>query len=173
MTVEDYLSLSEDLRAELFGGELFISPAPTYRHQRIIANLMVIFVPFVKRHDLGTVVSSPFDCILSEDDVVQPDVVFVSTDHLDRINDRLYGPPDLAIEVLSPSNAERDRIVKRDLYFKYDVPEYWIVNPETSTIEIYRRGNEAWNLVAGGGVGDTVETPMLPGLKVEVTEVFA
>lgn len=173
MTVEDYLALPEDLRAELFGGELYMSPAPTFRHQRIIANLMEILRPFVRRHKLGEVIPSPFDCILSKVVVVQPDIVFVATAHLDRINDRLHGPPDLAIEVLSEFNAERDRIVKRDLYLEYKVPEYWIVDPETSTVEVRRLAAEAWDLVAVAGIGEVVETPQLPGLKVAVSEVFA
>lgn len=117
-TVADYMRLPDDVRVELFEGEFFMSPSPSLVHQKIVIRLANLLSAYVKPRTLGEVVCAPFDCIFTDSTVTQPDVVFVATAHLVRIRERLYGPPDLAVEVLSRTHEERDRIVKRDLYRK-------------------------------------------------------
>lgn len=171
-TVEDYMRTPDDLRLELIEGEFFMSPSPGFRHQNTVANLMRLLTAFVHSRRLGKALCAPFDCILSDEDVVQPDVLFVATANLGRIRDRLFGPPDLAVEILSPFNAERDRIVKRDLYLKFAVPEYWIVDPDSKTIEVRSLRSGKWHLHAIFGTDDELTSPILPDLRLSVREAF-
>ncbi len=116
-TYDDYLLLPEESRYEIIDGDLRMSPAPTARHQRIVREIVLILAEFVRRHDLGEVMVSPFDVILSETDVVQPDILFVTKDRASIIREKgAFGAPDLVIEILSPATANRDRTVKAKLY---------------------------------------------------------
>lgn len=171
-TVADYMKLPDEVRVELFEGEFFMCPAPGLNHQRTVLNFASTLRARVRALGLGEVIVSPFDCILSDEVVVQPDVLFVAKEHLDRLQERLHGPPDLAIEVLSPTHAERDRIVKRDLYAKYGVREFWIADCETRTIEVYVLERGAYRLVGIFGVEDDLRSPILPDLRLAVREVF-
>ena len=171
-TVEDYMQLPDDLRVELIEGEFFMSPSPSYRHQSIIVNLVRLLIAYVRPRQLGKILCAPFDCILSDENVVQPDVLFVATHNLGKIRERLFGVPDLAIEVLSPYNSERDRIVKRDLYLEFGLPEYWIVDPESKTIEVRTIQAGKWQMHAIFGTNDELNSPALADLRLPVREVF-
>lgn len=172
-TYADYQRLPEDVRCELIRGEFYVSPSPTDRHQRAVVNLVRILDTFARAQRLGQIYVSPFDCILSDEDVVQPDVLFVSNSNLPNIRDRLFGAPDLAIEVLSKYHAERDRIVKRDLYAERGVREYWIVDPEERTIEVLVADSGRWRNPGLFGPDDALTSPALPKLELPVAEVFA
>ncbi len=171
-TVEDYMKLPDEMRVELFEGEYFMSPSPSGRHQIVVVNLCERLSAYVRRNKLGRVFVAPFDCIFSDEDVAQPDILFVATENLGKIRDRLHGAPDLAIEVLSPPHAERDRIVKRDLYAKYGVREYWIVDHEALTIEILVLEGGKYRLWGILGAGDRLVSPLLGDLDLPVAEVF-
>jgi Uma2 family endonuclease len=171
-TVADYMALPDEPRMELLEGEYFMSPSPNAGHQRIVRNLVTRLDAFIRSKRLGEVFPSPFDAVLSDETVLQPDVLFVAAEHRSRIRDRLYGAPDLAVEVLSAGNAERDRIVKRDLYAKYGVREYWIADPDARTVEVMTLERGAWRLVAIFGVGDALESPLLRELRLPVAELF-
>src|SRR5258708_4783137 len=136
LTYQDLLRLPEDLlRHELIDGEHFMSPAPALKHQRIVVNLARILSTFVRAHRLGEVLVAPVDVLFSERDVVEPDLLYVSAAHADRMRERyVAGAPDLVVEVLSPSNPGYDRIKKLRLYEAQGVPEYWIVDPPTETL---------------------------------------
>ena len=164
LTVTDYMTTPDGFRGELLEGELFMSPSPASKHQIVVLNISERLNAFVRAHKLGRVYVAPFDCILTDEDVVQPDVLFVATANLGKIRDRLHGAPDLAVEVLSPDSAVRDRIVKRDLYARHGVGEYWIADPDARTIEVLQRGVY--------GAGDVLESPLLPGLRLAVGELF-
>ncbi len=171
-TVEDYLALPHDVVAELIDGELYVTPAPAFDHQDVLLALAVILRPFVEAGGLGRVVPAPVDVHLDSGDVVQPDIVFVATAHLDRVHQAIHGAPDLAIEVLSPARPERDRIVKKRLYAENGVPEYWIVDPEARAVEVFRLDGDSYE-PAGWFTGDaTVVSPLLPDLAVPLAEVF-
>lgn len=134
-------------RYEVIDGELAVTPAPTGAHQVVVSNLMWILGTFVREHALGIVLPSPIDVLFGEGDYVEPDVVFVRTERRHLIGDRgIEGAPDLVIEILSPSTAHRDRGIKLERYRHFRVPEYWIVDLEAASVEVWR-------------LADRVETP--------------
>jgi len=171
-TLEDYLALPDDVRAELIDGELYMPPAPRKPHQRTAVRLVTLLEHHTEQRAAGLVFVAPFDVHLPSGDVVQPDVLFVAAEHADIVPDWVRGVPDLVIEVLSPTHALRDRIVKRDLYAKNGVPEYWIVNPEERTIEVFRHEKSAYR-PAGYFTGeDVLRSAILPDLALPLPEVF-
>lgn len=171
-TRDDYLRLGDEVRAELIDGEIYMTPAPRDVHQLVVGRLYALLLTHADRTGCGRVIVSPFDCHLSETDIVQPDVLFVSAQRLHLIKDWLFGPPDLAVEVLSPTHEERARIVKRDLYRRFGVREYWIVDPSERTIEALELLSGEWHLRGIYQLGDTMESVVLPGLALRLVEAF-
>ena len=173
LTYEDYVELPDDKRYEIIDGELYEMTAPTLRHQVLLGNLFIIFKPHVRRQRLGSVYMAPVDVIFAGGDIVQPDLVFVSEARRHIMQDHaIVGAPDLVIEILSPSTAAHDRNRKTDLYARYGVAEYWMVDTETETIEVRR--------LRDGEYGDAeiydsglVSTPLIPGIEVRLEDVFA
>ncbi len=167
---------SGSTRYEIIDDDLYVTPSPGLGHQRLVKRLVVTLHGFVESHDLGEVFVSPFDVLFGEGDYVEPDVLFVRKDHADAVTDRgVEGPPDLVVEVLSPSTEARDRGIKLERYRHYGVPEYWIVDPHDRTVEVWRLGENVsetqvigegrtlrWQPVAGGTV-----------LEVPTVELFA
>ena len=177
-TYEDYKSLpeSETRRYELLEGELVLVPSPTEYHQRISRNLEFILWKFVKERNLGWVYDAPLDVVLGEGDareVVQPDIFFISKEREGIIaEEEIRGAPDLVIEIISPGTEERDRHYKKTLYARHGVREYWIVDPEAKAIEVYVPGEKGFELVKAYKVGETLKSPLLQGLEVDLGEVF-
>jgi Uma2 family endonuclease len=130
-------------RYEVIDGELVVTPSPTSRHQAVVTELSFLLHGFVRARGLGRVLTGPVDVLLAEGDYLTPDLVFVGKDRVSGLSDRgVEGPPDLVVEVLSPSTEHRDRGVKVERYRHFGVVEYWIVDPEARTIEI-------WGLAGG------------------------
>ncbi len=177
LTYEDYLYLPEDgKRHEIIEGEHYVSPAPGYRHQNAIVALIRILSTFLQGRDLGRVLVAPFDVVLSDFDVVQPDVLFVSRDRLSILNEKnLRGAPDLVVEVLSDSTRRIDEIVKRRLYERQGVREYWVVDPVLETVKVYRRAEGGFERVAelSTETGGTLRTPLLAGLDIPLHDIFS
>lgn len=171
-TVADYMKLPDEPRVELIGGEFYLSPSPNERHQRALINLAALLLQHVKKRKLGRVYVAPFDCILSTWDVVQPDLLFMASEHLDRIRDRVHGPPDLAVEILSPYHTERDRIVKRILYAKRGIREYWMVDPEERTVEVRILRGRSRSTVGLFGALNRLRSSLLPAFRPRVREIF-
>ena len=172
-TYADYAELPDDRRYEIIDGELHEMTAPTVRHQNLLGNLFVIFKPYVRSRRLGSVYMAPVDVIFAEDAVVQPDLAFVAESRRRIIQDHaIVGAPDLVIEILSPSTAIYDRGRKADLYARYGVAEYWMVDAETETIEI-RRLEDAGYGPAEAHASGVVSTPLIPGLEACLADVFA
>lgn len=177
LTYEDYLLFPEDgLRHELIDGEHFVSSAPSQKHQIGVANLTYFFVDFLRRHRLGRVFPAPFEVVLSKFDVVQPDLVFVSNERLEILSNpkNAWGSPDLVIEVLSQSTRKRDETLKLRLYERSGVREYWMFDPDHETVRAYRRDGDQFALAQdlAASAGEVLETPLLPGLRIPVAEVF-
>ena len=175
-TVRDYMSIpdGDERRFELIDGELMLAPAPIPTHQRIVRRLLYILTEFVERNQLGEVFTSPIDVVLSEHQVVQPDILFISTERLHIIGERnVQGAPDLVIEVLSPSTTERDRVLKASSYLRFGVPEYWIVDPSDRTIEVMRAGQTEFDTLRVYTEGTFAESPTFPGLRIDVSRIFA
>ena len=171
-TYRDYLLLPEGDRRELIEGDFYVVPAPSFRHQIISRNLGTLLWEFVRGEGLGQVVWAPTDVVLSLESVVQPDILFISNERRGIITeDSVSGAPDLVVEILSPSTAERDRELKRTLYARYGVREYWIVDPEDSSVEVMAL-EEAGFVSARRYTSGQVESPLLPGLAIPLGEIF-
>ena len=127
---------------------------------------------FVRDRSLGRVYFSPFDVVLSDTDVVQPDLLFVSNGRADIITaDNVQGAPDLVVEILSPATAERDKTVKVDLYARYGVIEFWIVDPVAKTITVLLRGESRFEVSGVFGEGQSLYSPTLEGFSVALEEI--
>jgi Uma2 family endonuclease len=139
LTYSDYAALPDDgRRYELHHGELSVTPAPGLRHQRVVIALGSRLYDHVRARGLGEVLMAPTDCILSNLTVVQPDILYVATDRQAIASERGFeGAPTLVVEVLSPSTARLDRDRKLKLYAEHGVLYYWIVDPESRSIEAY------------------------------------
>ncbi len=139
LTYDDYVRLPDDgRRYEIIDGELEVSPAPNPRHQRVSAKFFAILHNHVEERRLGQVYYAPIDVLLARDSIVQPDLVFVAAARELIITERaIEGPPDLVVEILSPWSDRRDRVTKARLFARYGVRQYWIVDPEARTLEMY------------------------------------
>lgn len=177
-TYEDYARLPDDgRRYEVIQGYLYVSPAPTYEHQYAVGQLNRLLGNFIFENELGVLLPAPFDVKLPDRiaDPVEPDLVFIRAENQPRSGDPNFaGVPDLAIEVLSPSTRHIDRGVKKEAYREAGVPEYWLVDPRTRTIEVYRlsEGGDRYVELDRGGVGQTVGSTCLAGLQIPVEKVF-
>ena len=172
-TYEDYLKTPEDKRYELINGELLMTPSPIPNHQRVSGKLEFILRKFVTGNNLGEVFDAPCDVYLDNENVVQPDILFISKDRLGIIGEKnIQGPPDLLIEIISEHSVYRDMVQKKRLYARFGVKEYWIVIPEEEEIEVYILKDNAYQLYRTYRKGDTLESSSLEGLKIGLEEIF-
>ena len=172
-TYADYLETSDDERYELLHGELVMAPAPLTDHQDILGGLYSEMRTFVKEYNLGHVLLAPTDVVLSDTDVVQPDILFVSNErrHI-RTRENVQGAPDLVVEILSPATAERDMTVKFELYAQHGVHEYWIVDPDARTITVFLLNEGEFEEVDTYSEDETLTSPMLTGFSIALDEIF-
>ena len=127
---------------EAIGGDLYVTPAPKPRHGRIAARLVHALYRLLEEPGHGEVLFAPIGVEFPDtEEGVQPDILFIARERLDIIGeDWIIGAPDLVIEILSPSTAKRDRTLKLNLYQRQGVAEYWIVDPETNSVEVWAAG---------------------------------
>lgn len=175
-TYEDYLLFPDDgKRHELVDGEHYMTPAPSTKHQKVSINLSTILKNFLKQNRIGIVFAAPCDVVLSDLDVVQPDLLFVSAARASIITEKcIQGAPDPIIEILSETTRKTDEIIKRKLYERYGVREYWIVDPELETVKVHRMTEQGYVRAAEWAreANDTLTTPLLLGLKIPMSEIF-
>lgn len=174
LTYEDYAAMPDDgRRYQLVEGELFVSPSPNFRHQKICGAIYMALNAFVQARRLGDVVFAPLDVILSDEDTYQPDIVYVSKARKRLVvPEGIRGTPDLCVEVLSPSNRKLDVKVKRARYAKFGLPELWIVDPDEDTVRVYRPAENANAPVRTLSEHDTLTTDLLPGFALKLEPVF-
>ncbi len=180
LTYQDYRLLPDDgNRHEIIDGVLythkFMSPSPAIQHQRTLRNLTIHLTRFVSEHSLGEVLFAPFDIYLSDENVVQPDLFFIASNRKNIItNHFIKGAPDLVIEILSPGNRRHDEIIKRKLYERYGVQEYWIVDPELETVKTYQLQHVSYSrpVLLSKENEDLVESPLFPDLCLYLDLVF-
>lgn len=174
VTYDDYLALPADgKRYEIIDGELSMTPAPSTRHQEIVTRLLVLIGSHVAKHHLGVLLSAPTDVVLSMIDTVQPDILFVSQSRIRIVaTNNVVAIPDLIVEVVSPSSTQRDRGEKWKLYQKYELPEYWIVDPDSQTIDLFTYFDHHLNLVETLKSGQQLRSRQIEGLVLNVHEVF-
>ena len=172
-TEEDYFSLPETNKiVELSEGRLIITPSPTDRHQSISGNLFSLIRNYVRLNDLGEVRYSPLDVWLYEGTIRQPDIIFMSNEHRDRITDRYWIVPDLVVEIISEGTERQDRVYKFREYQKAGIPEYWIVEPFQNTIEIFTLEDGIYVQLGKWSTGETVYSKVLDGFQIVVDNVF-
>lgn len=172
-TYQDYLHMPEDKRYELVEGEFFKVPSPNESHQGISAELGYALQSYVKKQKAGFVYYAPFDVVFSDEDVVQPDIIYVSKERRDIITRRnIQGAPDLVVEILSPRISYRDREIKRKLYSKYGVKEYWIVDPVKQTVEVLSLDVGDYRKTGTYNVNAPLTSHLLTDLSIDLKSVF-
>jgi Uma2 family endonuclease len=173
LTVDAYFRLPETTQPmELVYGVVREPPAPFYEHQSVVTRLTALLERHVTRYQLGRVCVSPIDVIFDRDAalVLQPDLVFVSNERLPIIRDRIWGAPDLTVEVLSTGTARHDRTFKINCYRRYGVREAWLIDPQSRTVDVYQfdRGSAAETFDAQS----YVRSGVLPRLRLKVSSVL-
>ncbi len=172
-TEADYFALPDTNRyIELSEGELIMPPHPTETHQRIVGDVYVMLRSFVEHHHLGTVRLAPLPVRLWLGKIREPDILFVAQEHSDRIGEQVYGPPDLVVEVLSPGTWRADRHEKFSEYAQAGVGEYWMVDPDACTVEVFVLREGAYELLGKWGRGEEAHSEVLAGFRVSLDEVF-
>lgn len=162
----------DNVQREIFDGELVVSPGPNTRHQRIVRDLALEIQRHINGRSVGEVFFAPLDTVLSETDVVQPDVMFVADDRREIITEKnVQGVPSLVVEVVS--DTRRDRVRKRDIYARYGVPEYWIMDPEVDRVEVYKLLDGDYGKPEILEPGETLTYDKLPGLQIDLAKLFA
>lgn len=145
MTFQEFSQLPEEPGLQLIDGLLVKEPSPRYGHQAVIGRLHLEIAPYVNERGLGRVILAPFDVVLANDQVLQPDIMFVADERLELLQETgLFGAPDLVVEVLSPSSRRYDEGRKRELYFDYGCSEMWTVDPDELTLILSMRGESGW-----------------------------
>ncbi len=172
LTYEDLLETPDDgNRYEIIGGELIASPAPTPKHQRIAARLFRLIDRHVQEADAGEIFFAPLDVRFDPHDIVEPDLLFIRRDRLGIIEEKLIeGPPDLVVEVLSPSTRGRDQVRKIALYAIAGVPEYWLADPDNVDLSIYTLDHGQYQRQEPSG--GSVRSKVIPELVVDIARLF-
>jgi Uma2 family endonuclease len=172
-TYRDYTRLPDDRRFEVIEGKLFLTPAPTTWHQRICGELFAALREHVRSEDLGDVLISPCDVVLSETNVVQPDILFVQKTRLSIIGEKyVSAAPDLLVEVLSPGTKVRDRKLKFELYGRFGVRELWIADRDSRSIGVYENVGRQLRLDKRYRAGETLRSKVLPKLRLSLASIF-
>ena len=176
-TYEEYAKLKDDKRYEVLGGRLLMAPAPRPIHQKVSRNLEFALWEYVKKKKLGEVFYAPIDVVLGDKYVLQPDIVFISKDRLEIVDEEraIFGVPDLVVEVVSPSTLSRDTFEKKEIYESFGVKEFWLVYPDMKCIEVLFLEEGKYKVHDEGcleeGKGE-VSSKVVKGFKVRLKDVF-
>jgi len=176
LTYDDFLSFPDDgQRHELIDGEHFVTPSPATVHQRLVRDLVIELGTYLRAQEIGEVFAAPFDVVLSAHDVVEPDVLVVLNDQLGVLTPQhVRGAPAIVIEILSPGTRRRDETLKRSLYARAGVREYWMVNPDARRIVVCHGTSTGPDrdvtLVADSD--DFLASSLLPGFELPLKALF-
>ena len=177
LTYDDFVHFPDDgKRHELIEGVHYVTPSPNIRHQRISGNLYLLIRTWVESNPIGQIYYAPLDVVLSDIDVVEPDLLYLSNqraaDVLTALNAR--GAPELVVEIGSKGTRKRDETIKKKLYARVGVSEYWIVDPEIDVVRVYRSDDGFTRpQELSRAAGDVLTTTLLPGLELPLARVFA
>ena len=174
-TVKDYMLLEEGAPFQLINYDLVMSPLPNLKHQLISMKLIGLILDFLKNtNDKGLFLSAPIDVEFDDGNIFQPDLIYISESRKAAIvKDKIEGAPDLVVEILSPSNAYYDLRQKKDLYEKYGVAEYIIIDPLQLSVEIYVLKEALYVLNQKVKQPGTFHSTVLNGFSVDLKELFA
>ena len=177
LTYDDFVLFPDDgKRHELIDGEHYVTASPNIRHQQILLELAFLIRQWLEEHRVGRVFMAPLDIVLSTFDVVEPDLLYLSHERAAAVltAQHLRGAPELVVEIGSPSTRQRDETIKRHLYARSGVSEYWFVDPELDVVRVYLRDSETFTRPQelSREAGDTLTTPLLPGLALPLSRIF-
>jgi Uma2 family endonuclease len=178
LTYDDFLLFPDDgMRHELIDGEHYVTPSPNTKHQKVSSNLHFFIRLWLETHPIGQVFFAPFDVVFSKFDVVEPDLLYISNERAQTVltSANVKGVPEIVIEIGSPSTRSRDETIKRRLYERSGVAEYWVVDPELDVIRVYAMEGERFGrpIELSVEAGDALRTPLLAGLDIPVARVFS
>jgi Uma2 family endonuclease len=178
LTYDDFLLFPDDgKRHELIDGEHYVTPSPNTKHQRVSGNLHFLMRAWLEEHPIGQVFYAPFEVVFSRFDVVEPDLLYVSNERMKEIvtTQHVTGAPDIVVEIGSPGTRKRDETIKRRLYERSGVPEYWVLDPDLDVVRVYRREGAAFTRPVELSIEacDVLTTPHLAGLELPLTRLFA
>ena len=173
-TYQDYLKLPDDgNRYEIISGDLIMPPAPNTIHQKVALKIEYELLKFNDKEIKGELFHAPYDVVMSDMNVVQPDILFVKTENSGIITDKnIDGAPDLIIEILSPLSRHYDQVQKKETYARFDVSEYWIVDPIKQSIEVYLNKEYEFELKQRLIREGAAKSEVLPGFQVDLKEIF-
>ena len=177
LTYDDFLLFPDDgQRHELIDGEHYVTPCPTKKHQRVMGNLYFLIRGWLEQNRVGEAFLPPFDVVFNRFDVVEPDLLYLSHARAAEVltDANVQGVPDLVIEIGSPSTRKRDETIKRRLYEREGVSEYWVADPELDVIRVYARDGERFARARelSAEAGDVLTSPLFPGLELRLVDVF-
>ena len=179
LTYDDFVLFPDDgKRHELIDGEHYVTAPPNTKHQRVSGNLHFLIRGYLEDHQIGQIFYAPFDVVFSHFDVVEPDLLYMSDARAAEIltAQHVKGTPQLVIEIGSPSTRGRDETIKRRLYERSAVDEYWVVDPDVDLVRVYRRtriGDRfARPVELSLEAGDVLTTPLLPGIELKLADIF-
>jgi len=178
LTYDDFLQFPDDgKRHELIDGEHYVTPSPSTTHQRVLGNLYYLLRDWLEAHPGGAVFFAPYDVVFSEFDVVEPDLIYMSQARAAEVltPQHARGVPELVVEIASPSTRKRDETIKRRLYERAGVDEYWVIDPEIDAVRVYRRTEHGFArpVALARETGDALTTSLLPGLTLPLDRLFA
>jgi Uma2 family endonuclease len=176
LTYDDYLRFPDDgLRHELIGGVHYVTPSPATVHQRLVGRMHHALYGYLEARGLGEVFTAPFDVVLSVHDVVEPDLLVVLSDQHEILTEaNVRGAPAIVIEIASPTTRRRDEGMKRALYERARVQEYWFVDPDARSVTVRRRtaGETLARAQTTLGLEAVLTTPLLPGFSLALAKLF-
>ena len=177
LTYDDFVLFPDDgKRHELIDGEHYVTASPNIRHQQILGRLYLLIGAWLETHPIGEVFLSPLDVVFSDFDVVEPDLLYVSSARAAEVLTPLHvrGTPELVIEIASPSTRKRDQTIKRRLYERMGVSEYWTVDPDADVVQVYQREHERFAPPVEFSIerNDVLTTPLLRGLELPLSRIF-
>jgi Uma2 family endonuclease len=177
LTYDDFVLFPDDgKRHELIDGEHYVTPSPNRKHQKVSGNFFLLIGAWLEQHPIGQIYYAPFDVIFSMFDVVEPDLLYMSNERAAQVltDANVKGAPELVIEIGSKGTRKRDETIKRRLYQRSGVSEYWVVDPEIDVIRVYLRGATGFERPneLRADAGDTLTTPLLPDLSLPLSRIF-
>lgn len=179
LTYDDFLLFPDDgRRHELIDGVHYVTPSPVLRHQEILGRIYFEVASYLRAHPEGRVYLAPLDVVMSIHDIVEPDLIFVAAaQDVDKVTPKnIQGAPALLVEILSPGTRRRDLGIKRDLYDRIGVREYWLIDPDRNTVTIHRRAADgSFPLVETleRALDSILKSPLLPGFSLDVSDLLA
>lgn len=179
MTYPEYRAMefedTDNFQYELLNGEIVKKASPTVQHQRISMRLIATFLRYISDHPVGEIFHAPLDVVLNDFNSPQPDVIFIRNERRNIIDEHeqvIMGTPDLLVEIISTGSIKRDRIEKKDLYEQFGVAEFWIVDPNNRSVEVYQLTENRYKVFAFAAESGKVQSSVFSGFELDVAEIF-